>query len=71
VGNELRAGSKQFTAAVQNAEKELGQLYGAANAQLNSPTRAAAAPDNLLDVLMAFIDMLSRWIEFRRSQKSK
>lgn len=68
-GSEFRAGSKQFVAAVQNAEKELSQLYGAANAQLNSPTRTATSPDNLIDVLMAFIDGLSRWIEYRRSQK--
>jgi hypothetical protein len=30
-GNEFRAGSKQFIAAVQNAEKQIGQLYGAAS----------------------------------------
>ncbi len=69
-GSEFRAGSKQFIAAVQNAEKELGQLYGAANAQLNSPTRTATAPDNLVEVLVTFIDALSRWIDHRRRQKS-
>jgi len=68
-GNEFRAGSKQFVASVQNAEKELSQLYGKANAQLNSPTRTATSPDNLIEVLMAFVDALSRWIEYRRSQK--
>ena len=69
-GGEFRAGSKQFIAAVHNAEKEVSQLYGAANAQLNSPTRTATAPDGLMDVLMTFIDGLSRWIEYRRRQKS-
>jgi hypothetical protein len=68
-GSEFRAASKQFIATVNSAEKELGQLYGAANAQLNSPTRTATAPDNLLDVLMTFIDALSRWIEYRRREK--
>ncbi|MGB6943205.1 MAG: hypothetical protein WBE37_12460 [Bryobacteraceae bacterium] len=68
-GNEFRAGSKQFMAAVHNAENELSQLYGAANTQLNSPTRTPTAPENLLDVLMNFIDLLTRWMEYRRRQK--
>jgi hypothetical protein len=69
-GNEFRVGSKQFIAAVQKAETELSQLYGAANAQLNSPTRTASAPDNLIDVLMVFIDALTKWIEHRRRHKA-
>lgn len=68
-GNEFRAGSKQFMIAVQNAEKEIGRLYGTANAQVNSPTRIATAPDNLIDVLMVFIDVLTHWIESRRRDK--
>jgi hypothetical protein len=68
-GSEFRAGSKQFVASVQNAEKALAALYGKANQQLNSPTRTATSPDNLIEVLMTFIDALSRWIEYRRSQK--
>jgi hypothetical protein len=68
-GSEFRAASKQFIAAVKSAEKEIGQLYGAANAQLNSPTRTATAPDNIVDVLLTFIDALSGWIEYRRRQK--
>jgi hypothetical protein len=65
-GSEFRAASKQFIAAVASAEKELGQLYGAANAQMNSPARTATSPDNLVDVLMTFVDALSRWIEYSR-----
>jgi len=68
-GSEFRAASKQFIAAVNSAEKELGQLHGAANAQLNSPTRTATTPDNLVDVLMTFIGALSRWMEYRRRQE--
>jgi hypothetical protein len=68
-GAEFRAGSKQFVAAVLNAEKALGELYGKANAQMNSPTRVSTSPDNLIEVLMTFIDALSRWIEYRRNQK--
>lgn len=69
-GSEFRAGSKQFTEAVRNAEKELSRLYGVANAQLDSPTRTPTAPDNLLDVLLTFIDALTRWSEYLRRQKS-
>jgi hypothetical protein len=68
-GGEFRAGSKQFIAAVHNAEKELGRLYGIANAGLNSPTRVATGPENLFDVLLTFMDALSKWIEYRGSQK--
>src|ERR1700721_1388240 len=46
-GNELRAGSNQFKQAVRHAEKEIRELYGAADAQLNSPARTPTAPDNL------------------------
>lgn len=69
-GSEFRALSKQFVTAMHNAEKELSQLYGAADAQLNSPTRTATAPDNLIDVLLTFIDGLSRFVEFRRRKRS-
>lgn len=69
-GSELRAGSKQFISAVHNAENELRQLYRAANAQMKSPTRTATAPDNLIDVLVTFIDGLSRWIVYRRRQRT-
>jgi hypothetical protein len=68
-GSEFRAGTKQFIAAVQKAEKELNLLYGVANSQLNSPIRTATGtPENLTDIVMAFIDLLSRWIDYRRSQ---
>lgn len=69
-GSEFRAGSRQFTLSVQNAERQLRRLYGAANAQLNSPTRVSTPPDNLLDVLLTFTDALSRWIEYKRRKKN-
>jgi hypothetical protein len=65
-GNEFRAGSKQFIAALRDAEAELGKLYGVANDGMNSPTRVATGPENLFDVLLTFMDALSRWIEYRR-----
>jgi hypothetical protein len=68
-GNEFRAGSSQFVRALQAAENEIGQLYGAAQEQMNSPSRTATAPDNLIDVLVNFVDALSRWIEYRRRTK--
>jgi hypothetical protein len=66
-GNEFCAGAKQFAEAVQKAEKELAGLYAAANEKMNSPTRTpTGTPENLLDILMNFIDALSRWIESRK-----
>jgi hypothetical protein len=68
-GSEFRAGSKQFVEAVRRAEKAIAELYGAANEKLNSPTRTpTGAPENILDVLINFIDGLSRWIEYRRKK---
>lgn len=67
-GNEFRAGSKQLMAAIRDAEKELSQLYGAAMSQINSPTRTATVPGDLMDVMMAFAELLTRWLEHRRRQ---
>jgi hypothetical protein len=68
---ELRAASKQFAAAVHEAESAIGQLRGTAFEGLNSPTRTATAPDGLLDILLNFTDLLTRWIEYRRRDKKK
>jgi len=65
-GNEFRACSKQFITAVRHAEQEVGELYRVADAGLNSPTRMATSPENLLDIVLNFMDLLSRWIESRR-----
>jgi hypothetical protein len=67
-GPEFRAGIKQFKDSVLKAETEIRQLYGSANQQLNSPTRTPTMPDNIVDILVNFADMLSRWIEYRRRQ---
>jgi hypothetical protein len=65
-GPEIRAAIKQFTVAVQNAEKELIALHNTANDQLNSPTRISTSPDNLLELIMSFIDLLTKWLETRK-----
>lgn len=69
-GSEFRAGSRQFIAAVQNAEREIVQLRGAGINQMNSPTRTATAPGNVVEVMAAFADVLAHWIETRRNQGS-
>ncbi len=61
---ELRAASKQFAEAVHSAETAVRQLGDTAVQGLNSPTRTSTgAPENLLDIVMNFIDMLNRWVE--------
>jgi hypothetical protein len=68
-GNEFRAGSKHFIASVRDAEQELKQLYGEANAQINMPTRTGTAPDTLWDALMVMTDILTRCIEGLKGTK--
>jgi|SRR5581483_10048876 len=69
-GNEFRAGAKQFIDAVRKAERELDALYAAANEKMNSPTRTwTGDPSNLLDIVMNFIEGLSRWMESRHDKK--
>lgn len=70
-GNEFRALSSQFAVAVRKAERELNQPYGAADAQLSSPTRTPTVPGNVIDILMNFADALSRWLEYRRCQTQR
>jgi len=66
---ELRAAKKQFADTVHEAEQAIGRLRGTAFEGLNSPTRTATAPDGLLDILLNFTDLLTRWIEYRRRGK--
>jgi hypothetical protein len=63
---ELRAASKQFAEAVRSAEAAVFQLRDTALEGLNSPTRMSTEPDNLLDLILNFTDLLNRWIEHRR-----
>jgi hypothetical protein len=69
---ELRAASKQFSAAVRDAERAIGQLRGTAFEGLNSPTRTSTEPDGLLDIILNFADLLTRWIEhYKSTHKNK
>jgi len=63
---QLRAGAKQFSEAVKEAERELQKLYQAAAIGMNSPTRTPTMPDNIFELLLNFCDALSRWIEHRK-----
>lgn len=66
---ELRAAKKQFAATVREAEQAIGQLRGTAFEGLNDPARTATAPDGLLDIILNFADLLTKWIEYRRRGK--
>jgi len=70
-GNQLRAGSKQFSEAVSSAEKELQQLYKTGAIGMNSPKRTATAPDNAVDIVVNFAEALSRWIEHSKHKQYK
>jgi len=65
-GNEFRAGSKHFLEAVQNAEVIFRKLYKTSAQGMNSPTRTDTSPDGAFDILLNFIDGLSRWIEWEK-----
>lgn len=69
---ELRAASKQFTAAVRLAEGELQKLYSTALTGMNSPTRTPTGlPGDLFEALVNFADLLARWIEHVRGTHGK
>lgn len=63
---ELRAASKRFELAVRAAESSLGQMYGTATAGMNSPTRTATPAGNLFEAFLNFVDLLTRWIEYKK-----
>jgi hypothetical protein len=66
-GNEMRAASRQFIEAIHSTERSLGQLYDGSNAAMNLPTRTSTGdPSNAFDVLMNFVEMLSRVLEHHR-----
>jgi hypothetical protein len=70
---ELRAASKQFAAAVREAEQAIGQLRGTALDGLNSPTRTATPdlPTNLFDIILNFSDLLTALIERYKSDHKR
>jgi hypothetical protein len=70
-GNELRAASKQFVEAVHTAENKLRELYQTSEAGMNSPTRTSTGdPSGAFDVLMTFVEMLTRIIEHYRGKRN-
>lgn len=71
---ELRAASRQFAAAVREAEDAIGGLRNTAFDGLNSPTRTATpdAPTSLLDIILNFSDLITALIErYKSNQKNK
>jgi len=70
---ELRAGVRQFAAAVREAEDAVGKLRITALEGLNSPTRTATPdpPSSLLDIILNFSDLLKALIEHYRSKNKR
>jgi hypothetical protein len=70
-GSELRAGSKQFGAAVQKAEDALRQLFNAADLKMSSPIRTQTGiPDNPWEAALNLIELLTEWLESRKRRAS-
>ena len=67
-GNEFRAGSKQFGASVQNAEKAMQKIFDAADLKINSPSRTATPADNAFEMALGFADLLMKWVEARKAR---
>lgn len=67
---ELRAASRRIEESGRKFELALGQLYGTAQAGMNSPTRTATPPANLFEAILTIIDLLTRWIEQAKRQPS-
>jgi|GEM_PF-6452810 len=69
--HELRAASTQFLTALQAAEHEVKLLQQQSMDGLNSPLRTPSLPgdpgiDNIVDIVLGFADVLTKWIERRR-----
>jgi len=70
---ELRAASRQFAAAVHEAEAAIGGLRSTALAGLNDPTRTAT-PDPAktpFDLIMTFLPLLTAWIDRHRAPQKR
>lgn len=68
---ELRAASKRFEQAARAAESSLSALYGTAKSGMDSPTRTATPAGNMFEVFLNFVDLLTRWIEYKERTPEK
>lgn len=68
---ELRAASKRFEQTLRAAEASVNELFGTAMTGMNNPTRTATPPANLFEAIINFVDLLSRWIEYKKRKPEK
>jgi hypothetical protein len=66
---EFKAGAKQFTDAVRDAEKALELLYKEAHAEINLPTRTSSPEMAWHDALLALCQLLVSVVEYCKRQK--
>jgi hypothetical protein len=71
---EMRAASDQFLKALRQSERAVLELQNVTMTALNDPLRTPSTPgdlplENIIDVVSGFMDMLTKWLEHRRSGK--
>ena len=65
-GSEFAAAEKRFRRALAAAEAEVFKLRRAAFDGLNKPNRTGSEPEAIFDAIMAFVEVLTAWVEGRK-----
>jgi hypothetical protein len=68
-GNEFRAVSKQIMDAIYRSEVEIRKLLDAGTIAMNLPARTATAPENIIELIVLFADLLTRYLEYLKTRK--
>lgn len=68
-GSEIRAAQQRCAYAIQDAAQELHKLRGISLEGLNLPTRTATSPGNLIDLIMMFVDLLTKVVENEKKRQ--
>ena len=64
-GSEFAAAEKRFRKALAAAEAEVFKLQRQAVHGLNKPNRTGSEPTAIFDAIMAFVEILTAWVESR------
>ena len=64
-GSEFAAAEKRFRRALTAAKTEVFKLQHAAVTGMNKPNRTGSEPTAIFDAIMAFVEILTAWVESR------
>lgn len=67
-GSEFAAAEKRFRRALAVAEAEVFKLRRSAFEGLNKPNRTGSEPEAIFDAIMAFVEILTSWVESRNKK---